>query len=201
VSTSAQVALTGTDGFAGIACLWSTLAAFKLVQAIALSQIACVLGVVVSIRSLSPLTISPLTPHKTINSHALAHENLGENQCLVVLALFVVISDVDSVASDIIWSQVLLPDSVVIHNLVFIVDIVSSQVFVLLVFPITVFCASVQYLLSVLSAISAVVESAQEVTKPLASYVILVFVAQVIAVFLSSLSKQIALYPHLLSKI
>jgi hypothetical protein len=55
------------------------------------------------------------------------------------------------------------------HNLVFIVDVVSSQVLVLLVFPITVNCASVTYLLFVLSAISAVVASSQEVTSHLAS--------------------------------
>ena len=64
-----------------------------------------------------------------------------------------------------------------------------SPVFVQLVLPITVSCASVTYLLSVLSAISAVVASSPQVTSHLASYVILVLVAQVIAVFTTTLSS------------
>ena len=50
----------------------------------------------------------------------------------------------------------------------------------------TVNWASVTYLLFVLSAMSAVVASAQAVTSQSASYVIFVFVAHVITVFLSS---------------
>jgi hypothetical protein len=48
-------------------------------------------------------------------------------------------------------------------------------------------CASVTYLLSLLSTISAVVASAHAVTNQLLSYVILVLVAQVIEEFLSTL--------------
>jgi hypothetical protein len=51
-------------------------------------------------------------------------------------------------------------------------------------------CASVTYLLFVLSAISAVVASAQAVTNHLASYVIFVFVAQVIAALESTLPHK-----------
>lgn len=58
-----------------------------------------------------------------------------------------------------------------------------SPVLVPLVLLNTVKSASVTYLLFKLSAISAVVASAQAVTKPLASYVILVFVAPVIGEF------------------
>ena len=51
-------------------------------------------------------------------------------------------------------------------------------------------CASVTYLLLVESAISAVVASAQAVTSPFASYVILVLVAHVIATFSSTFPSR-----------
>jgi len=60
---------------------------------------------------------------------------------------------------------------------------VSSPAFVPEVFASFVFSASVTYLLSAESAISAVVASAPAVTSPFASYVIFVFVAPVIAPF------------------
>lgn len=65
-----------------------------------------------------------------------------------------------------------------------------SQVFVPLVFPITVNCASVTYLLLEESAISAVVASAPAVTNHLVSYVILVFVAHTIATFSSTFQSR-----------
>jgi hypothetical protein len=68
--------------------------------------------------------------------------------------------------------------------------VVWSHVLVQLVLPITTNCASVTYLLLELSAISAVVASAQAVTKPLASYVIFVLVAQVIAAFSSTFQSS-----------
>ena len=84
---------------AGIACLWSTLAAFNDVPAEALSQYACVLGAVVSNSSLSALTVSPLATHCTLRFQAAGATTLGANQCLVVLALLVVTSVVAIVAS------------------------------------------------------------------------------------------------------
>lgn len=66
---------------------------------------------------------------------------------------------------------------------VHIVEVVSFPEFVPEVFASFVFSASVTYLLSAESAISAVVASAPAVTSPFASYVTFVFVAPVIAPF------------------
>ena len=60
-------------------------------------------------------------------------------------------------------------DVVACHSFDFTVAVVSSPLLVPLVLPITVNCASVTYLLLVLSAISAVVASAHAVTNHLAS--------------------------------
>jgi hypothetical protein len=73
-----------------------------------------------------------------------------------------------------------------------------SPVFVQLVLPITVSCASETYLLLVESAISAVVASDHHVTNHLASYVILVLVAHVIAQLAVTLLARFA-QPSLIS--
>jgi hypothetical protein len=72
--------------------------------------------------------------------------------------------------------------------LVFVAQVIEEFLFNLLgIVPISDNSASVTYLLSVLSPMSAVVASAQEVISHLLSYVIFVFVAQVISEFLLTL--------------
>jgi hypothetical protein len=80
--------------------------------------------------------------------------------------------------------QLAVSSQVVCNNQEFVFGALS-QVLVQLVFHITTKFASVTYLLFKLSAISAVVASVHQVTKPFASYVIFVLVAQVIAEFSS----------------